>query len=549
MRVKSFIAIMLLLVSVSSVTYADEYYDTEPVYTAPYNAGKVKSSVLNEGLAELNLVREIIGLPHNVTLNDDYTNKAQHGAVLNDIIGMLDHTPNKPSDMNESFYSTAYDGTSHSNLSWGSGGMTLPKSIAIYMDDSDSSNITMIGHRRWIMNPRLQQTGFGLSRRGGFSALYVIEEGESSNSSTPWPISDEFIAWPSAKNPTPSTYMNPRYAGSNTVAWSVTLNPAIFNASGSSVRVKITRLSDNKAFDFDAPGSAEDYFFEVSPKSYNFEECIIFRPNGVNSYSDGEKWHVEITGLSRKDGSDGTITYDVTFGSFTGSSSTTTETNNEEETNEEIKNDSESLLPITGEETMNNLAEALKMDVEDINFITTVDSADITSSETAIKFAKDENFKITMNYATITAKTGYNAFKLYVNSAGILGKSASDIKIYLTKKSSVIGGSFVPSAIDEVIEAELFDVDGNKITTIPDPIIVAVDIDEAGDYSVHLAEKDTGTPTNTTPTTTTTSEDKTSGDKTVSSDSSSGCDSGLSVVTLLLMLGIPRVFGKRVGHK
>ena len=372
-----------------------------------------------------------------------------------------------------------------------------------------------------------------------YAVTYVIEpvdDSEYYNVANHWPITDEFITWPSRNNSNPTEYFD------GNTAWSTTLNPEIFSSITNfyGINVKLTRTSDGKTWNF-SYGSSDGYF-NINTEGYAYDNCIIFRPNGVGSYNDGDKYHVEISGLSRKSGASGNITYDVTFGAF---SSTETKTVEEEvETVEEVKNDTESLLPITGETTMDNLAEALEMNVEEINFVTEVDSSDVITSEVANTFAESEGFVITTNYATISTETGYNAFKIYLTVAGVIGKSAGDVKIYLAKKStSIEGGSFDPSDTDNVIEAELFDTDGNTFTAIPDPIIVAAYVDEAGDYSVHLAERRTS--------------DSPSGDTTESykndsdSSDSGGCNAnyGLSSFILAaLTFGIPRV-KKRVGHK
>ena len=537
MRLKKFIA-FLFIFALASSAWADDYYNVAPKFTAPYKAGELKSSLLNEALAELNRIREIIGVPHNITLNDDYNNKAQHGAVLLDVINTLDHKPGKPRDMDQTFYELAYAGTSNGNLSsgWDSRGvgMNLIMALRGCMNDSDNYNISALGHRRWLMHPRMKQVGFGLSVNSGsgydYAVTYVIEK-LTGYEPEAWPITDEFISWPSSKNNNPIEYFND---DDDDIAWSITPNPAVFS-SPTNATVTVTRTSDSKTWTFSSYSS--DGYFNVNTATYGWDPCIIFRPDGISSYSNGDEYTVEVTGLTRKSGGEGTIKYKVKFGPFTGSATSKTETE-PEETAEEIKNDPESLLPIAGETTKNNLAEGLKMEIEDINFITTVDSADIADSDTAIKFAKDNGFKITTNYSSITAKKGYNAFKVYV--AEIEGETADDIKIYAAKKSKV-GGSAITTAAtdDEVFEAELFNTSGDKFDIVPNPIIVAVDIDEAGDYSVHLAEKDTSVPS-----TSNVSEDKTSGDKTADGDSDSGgCDSGYGVFALvtLLIFGIPRV--------
>ena len=287
-------------------------YITAPTFSSPYYAGELKSEVLNKALEELNYIRGLIGVPNNVTLNADYTSKAQHGAVLLDVIDTLTHTPSKPADMSDEFYNLAYDATTHGNLAVGKmyssngtvvGNMSLSQSLKSYMDDSDASNISRVGHRRWLMNPRMKQTGFGLSTRRGYAAAYVIEEGDVPS----WLISDEFITWPTHKNAHPLTYFD-----SNT-AWCVVLNEDVFEKSNtSSVHVTLTRLSDYKTWNFSTSNSDGDFY--DNQQSYAYDECIIFRPDNA-TYKNGEEWRVEVSGLTRKNGASGNITYNVKFSS------------------------------------------------------------------------------------------------------------------------------------------------------------------------------------------------------------------------------------------
>ncbi|MBQ7545096.1 MAG: CAP domain-containing protein [Synergistaceae bacterium] len=319
MRLKIFPAVLVVVFMLSSSAYADSIYDSEPTFS-PYYAGSVKSAVLNEALQELNYIRWLIGVPNNVTLNAEYTRKAQHGAVLLDAVGTLTHTPSRPSDMSQSFYELGYDATTHSNLSWGSSEMTLKLSTKLCMHDSDSSNISRLGHRRWLMNPRLKQTGFGISTRGGFAATYVIEEFEHSGEGNTltqeeyerylewlkWPVSDEFITWPTGRHPHPLTYFEAD------TAWSVTLNRDVFDdTDASSVKVVLTRNSDGRTWKFSR--SSSDGYFAVSKGEVAYDQCIIFRPDGITSYNNGETWSVEVSGLARKDGGTGSISYRVTF--------------------------------------------------------------------------------------------------------------------------------------------------------------------------------------------------------------------------------------------
>ena len=343
MKRRRFSAALLFMLMLACPVYAANIYDSEPTFS-PYYAGVVRHDVLEKTLEELNYIRGLIGVPNNVTLDDEFTNKAQHGAVLLDAIGRLDHTPNKPYDMTESFYELGYAGTSSSNLAWGT---SLQDSIALYMYDSDSGNISALGHRRWLMNPKMRQTGFGMSVRGMYSATYVFQRGGSlrdfvegvlgktyneeqqvvvlnqeeeelytrwNEEQKQWPVQAEFISWPTGKNPHPLYY----FAGD--AAWSVILNRNIyasFNDTGTNgVVVMLTRKSDGRQWSFTSSNS--DGYFNIDTSGYGDGECVIFRPSDVDSYNDGEVWNVKISGLVRISGdipqdSLSSLSFDVTF--------------------------------------------------------------------------------------------------------------------------------------------------------------------------------------------------------------------------------------------
>ena len=304
---------------------ASDIYDSEPEFS-PYYAGSVKSSVLYNALEELNYIRWLAGVPNNVTLDSELTSRAQHGAVLLDAINTLTHTPGRPSDMSTSFYELGYNATTHGNIAvsqmynssnvWGN--ITLSYSTKLYMDDSDANNISALGHRRWLMNPRMKRTGFGISTRRGYAVTYVNEEFDNPSKLLDeaeyarylewlkWPISDEYITWPTAKHNHPLTYFSAE------TAWSVTLNRNVFaTASTAGVIVTLTRQRDGRTWTFSASGY--DGYFNVAENNVAYDQCIIFRPNGVDSYNDGEIWSVYISGLPRQDGTTGTISYSVQF--------------------------------------------------------------------------------------------------------------------------------------------------------------------------------------------------------------------------------------------
>lgn len=46
-----------------------------------------------------------------------------------------------------------------------------------WMEDGDDYNIDRVGHRRWLINPKMKYTGFGAvsGNRGTYSAVYAFD--------------------------------------------------------------------------------------------------------------------------------------------------------------------------------------------------------------------------------------------------------------------------------------------------------------------------------------------------------------------------------------
>lgn len=258
-------------------------YTEEPVTTAPYNPGKVSDATLNSALTILNDMRFIAGLDANVGLKDDYTKKAQAGMLIDCVNGKLSHTPSQPADMDDALYQLGYQGTSSSNIAWNYG--TLGRSILGWVDDSDSSNISALGHRRWVLNPSMGYTGFGAV--GAYTAMYSFDRSGSGSYTN--------VAWPAQNMPT--AYFD------SSQAWSLSTGRS---ESSASVKVTLTRENDGKVWSFSQASS--DGVFYVNNGGYGMTGCVIFRPDGVGGYTAGDRFKVQIEGLRN-----GTLTYNVNF--------------------------------------------------------------------------------------------------------------------------------------------------------------------------------------------------------------------------------------------
>ena len=327
MRLNKFCTTLFAVFLLVSSAHASEVYYTSPSFS-PYRAGSVRRDVLNEALAEVNYARWLAGVPANVTLNEEYTRRAQMGAVLLDALDTLTHEPEKPYDMPEEFYRLGYDATSHGNIAYSKiqkgarvyGNLRLKDTTKMYMEDTDGRNVGALGHRRWLMNPRLKQVGFGISTRLGYSVTYVIEPRPYSHKQKltraeyaeyldwlKWPVPDEFITWPSSKHPHPLSWFEAK------TAWSVTLDSNVFDTCRpDSVSVRMTRIDDGRVWNFGRAGN--DGYFEAAPNNVAYDECLIFCPDNVDRYTAGQTWRVDVWGLSRKDGRPGSFSYTVIFG-------------------------------------------------------------------------------------------------------------------------------------------------------------------------------------------------------------------------------------------
>ena len=291
-------------------------YSLQPQFS-PYRAGIVRQDVLNNALNELNYIRRIAGVPSNVMLSSELNELSQHGAVLLDSIDTLTHTPYQPHDMPDNFFNKGYQATSHGNVHVGKiyygdkmyGNSSLSKTLLDYVTD-DESNIPTVGHRRWMLNPRLKYTGFGISTRRGYSVMYVIDEYKDYNTyikNMAWPIRDEFISWPAKNNNHPVKYFP------DSASWSVTLNNTVFEkCDDDQVKVKLTRVNDGRTWKFSYDGRSDGYF-NISHEAYAWDECIIFKPDDFGGYRAGQRWQVEITGLRKKNGSNVRIFYTTDF--------------------------------------------------------------------------------------------------------------------------------------------------------------------------------------------------------------------------------------------
>lgn len=269
-----------------------------PSLKAPFSAGELSDASLQRGLDALNYARFLAGLPDDVVLDARLTSHAQHGAVLI-AVGQFAHTQSQPSGMDAEFFREANAATQRSNL--GMGYDNLWEFNVDCMCDSDASNIGILGHRRWLLNPPMAKTGMGLA--GQCTDTYIGDFARTT------PVAYDTIKWPAAGD-FPAEMMP---YGS---AWSVTLNPSAYSwvAGSAGHKVVLTRQRDGKSWTFtSADRNAVGEYFNFDTGGYGVANCFIFRPkpSSVGRYQNGDVFTVRISGgiTSKATGRAATISY------------------------------------------------------------------------------------------------------------------------------------------------------------------------------------------------------------------------------------------------
>nr|WP_246628362.1 stalk domain-containing protein [Paenibacillus oenotherae] len=284
---------------------------TEPRVTGTYAAGELTATFHGNGLKAANYMRYLAGLPDDLISDEALIRQAQHGAVLLASTDLLTHTPSQPADMSDAFFNAGYKSTTSSNIYARYGGSASPDFLAEtvkgYMDDEDSSNVSRVGHRRWILNPALQRIGFGFAMTEDnnhyYSSMQVFDTSRKDK------VEYTEVLWPNR-----GYFPTETFAGN--VPWSVSLNPLLYEEpDGDSITVTLERRSDQKVWKLDRKSDNPDNarYFHVDTGGYGIPNAIIFRPDGIQRYQDGDIYDVSISGLVNKQGGAATLRYSVHF--------------------------------------------------------------------------------------------------------------------------------------------------------------------------------------------------------------------------------------------
>lgn len=352
--------------------------------------GVLSDATSQAALARLNQYRYIAGLDADVTIDTAYSEKAQAAAFINAVNAVndrLSHSPTQPEGMNDTLYALCKAGAGSTNLGAGYG--NLPYAVDGWMKDS---GIDTLGHRRWILNPGMGKTGFGLvtnpaSTYKTYTAMYAFDKSRNTSYMN--------VAWPAQL--TPLSYFDA------SAAWSVSTGKS---ETLSAITVKVTRQKDNKVWTFTSANG-----LSVNNDGYGQKGCVMFTPGDIGSLADGDIFIVSITGLT-----DGNLTYKVEFFDETAvnSSSSTTNTNTAGNTGSENTGN-------TGSNTNNNTTEN-----------TGGNTNNSTAAASSLK-TKVSGFKVTAGKRKLTLKwkkkSGISGYQLQISTK----------KSFKTKQTYTIG--------------------------------------------------------------------------------------------------------------
>ena len=303
----------------NSISDTRNFFFLEPSTTYPHQTGVLEEDFLVSGLDYLNFLRTSANLPA-VQLGQEQNESAQYGAVLLAAINQLTHYPKYPGNMDYKFFEAGSYATRTSNLSMRTATDNYnPIHDAIHgcmVDRTGLDNLTAVGHRIWLMEPKLLNVGFGYARNTYARRDYVTTPVLDSSGPD---VDYNFLAWPASGNMLRNVF-------TSGTPWSILMNEERYERPNlETLSLTVTRESDGKVWVFDkntpsTPSTVYQYLVITN-------DCIIFNPGSDDIGSKYEGiYTVSLKGISTIDGKETEINYQIDFFSTDYCSHSTTET-------------------------------------------------------------------------------------------------------------------------------------------------------------------------------------------------------------------------------
>ena len=265
---------------------------------APYAAGELDAETQTQALNAVNFCRYVAGLPDDVELKSDLSEASQAGAMINAANGVLTHNPSRPSGIDNALYNLGKKGCGSSNIAYNHNSVT--RSVVCFMEDTDESNISALGHRRWLLNPSMKYIGVG--NVGAYSSVYVFDSSRSGS------YTGDYVCWPAKNMP------YELYGTMEQYAFSVSLGNAYDTPSRSKVKVTVSSQKLGKSWTLDSSCNDYEKYMNVNNDNYGTQKCIIFNVGEI--FPENDTVSVTISGIS-KSGSSTSLSYQVKFFNMT----------------------------------------------------------------------------------------------------------------------------------------------------------------------------------------------------------------------------------------
>ncbi|HEY4179526.1 MAG TPA: CAP domain-containing protein [Kofleriaceae bacterium] len=178
-------------------------------------------------------------------------------------------SPHAPPSTTKCYTATGASGAGMSNIAWGQG-----PALSIDQFMEDDGNETTLGHRRWIMNPKLGPVGIGYWEGGGTygSAECLAVFGQSGTSNVP-----KWVSQP-----------NPGFVPVVITTWTWSFSSAL--AGTANAQIAMTRMSDGMSLPVTRMTLSQGYG----------QDTISWKPMGWTPAA-GETYKVTVSGLTQGD--------------------------------------------------------------------------------------------------------------------------------------------------------------------------------------------------------------------------------------------------------
>lgn len=282
-------------------------FETPQLSDAPFALGQLSAESEQEALNCVNFMRYIAGVPADITIDPELRQQAQAASVLCFANKQLGHSGLPcPEGMAQDIYTLAVKGAKRSSLA--SGYYSQSYSIfSMAMPDAGDSNLVKLGHRRHLLNPLMQYTGFGQTE--WYTAMYSHDESREEA------FEYDYIAWPPVNMPYALYRMNdrPRYP------LSVFLSEKYQQPDIETVKAEITSQKTGAVYKLDKYCTDFNYYFNIDTPVidgdviyYNgTDNCIVMNPGVIFDKNDTVTVH--LTGLQYADGSPAEVQYTISF--------------------------------------------------------------------------------------------------------------------------------------------------------------------------------------------------------------------------------------------